>query len=104
MAIYLRDGLACAYCGAKLEDGTQLSLDHLTPRSKGGKNHAGNLVTCCRKCNSSRGNRPWRQFAADVATYLDIDTSTIVGYISRTIRRTLRVAEAREIMARRMED
>ena len=56
LAIYLRDGLACAYCGAKAEDGKPLSLDHLLPCSKGGGNHEGNLVTCCLKCNSRRGN------------------------------------------------
>jgi len=34
VAIYLRDGCACAYCGATLEDGTQLTLDYLRPRRK----------------------------------------------------------------------
>ena len=46
MAIYMRDGLACAYCGAAVEDGAQLSLDHITPDSLGGDNQADNLVTC----------------------------------------------------------
>ena len=58
LAIYLRDGLACAYCGASVETGAQLSLDHLIPHSEGGTNHESNLVTCCSRCNSSRGARP----------------------------------------------
>ena len=56
LAIYLRDGMACAYCGVGLECGKPLSLDHLLPNSKGGSNDQGNLITCCLKCNSERGD------------------------------------------------
>ena len=38
LALYLRDGLACAYCGDGIEDGIRLTLDHLTPHSLGGSN------------------------------------------------------------------
>lgn len=54
LAIYLRDGMACAYCGKASEDGVGLSLDHLVCNSHGGGNHEGNLVTCCISCNSKR--------------------------------------------------
>ena len=73
LAIYMRDGLACAYCGDGVEDGAKLTLDHLTPYSEGGSNHESNLVTCCQRCNSSRGNRSVEQFAAGVA-YRDWET------------------------------
>ena len=56
IAIYLRDGLACAYCGRASEDGYGLGLDHLIPRSKGGGNNSSNLITCCNLCNSIRGD------------------------------------------------
>ena len=39
LAIYLRDGLACAYCGDSVEEGAKLSLDHLTCHSHGGSNN-----------------------------------------------------------------
>ena len=54
LAIYLRDGMACAYCGATVERGATLSLDHLLPAAKGGSNGEGNLITCCTVCNSRR--------------------------------------------------
>lgn len=55
LAIYLRDGFACAYCNAKAESpGVMLSLDHLICRSAGGGNNASNLITACMKCNSTR--------------------------------------------------
>jgi hypothetical protein len=56
LAIYLRDNLQCVYCLAKLEHGTQLTLDHVRPRSAGGTNAARNLVTACMSCNRLRGD------------------------------------------------
>lgn len=67
LAIYLRDGMACAYCGKGVEEsGAPLTLDHLLPCSKGGGNHEGNLVTCCLSCNSRRQDMDldqWLQIA-----------------------------------------
>ena len=54
MAIYIRDGFDCVYCRGVFPLGTDLTLDHITPRSLGGSTDASNLVTCCLSCNSSR--------------------------------------------------
>lgn len=65
LAIYLRDGFLCAYCGSALQDAApaDVTLDHLLPRSAGGSNDATNLVTACRSCNSSRQDKPWLDYA-----------------------------------------
>lgn len=48
--IYERDNHTCQYCGKKF--GTEdLNIDHVIPRSKGGKNTWENLVCSCIKCN-----------------------------------------------------
>ena len=103
LAIYLRDGMACCYCGTGIEDGNPLSLDHITPHSDGGQAVSGNLVTACRKCSSVRGNRSVHDFASDVAQYLDVDASHIVSHIaackSRDMGRYRR--EAAELIKRR---
>lgn len=103
LAIYLRDGMACCYCGAGVEDEVKLSLDHLVAYSKGGSNDASNLVTCCHRCNSSRGNRPWRKFAASVAAYINhgATAEAIIAHISRTRKRVVDVAAAKELISRR---
>jgi hypothetical protein len=103
LAIYLRDGLACVYCQASVEQGTKLSLDHLTPSSKGGSNKESNLVTCCSRCNSSRGARPWRQFAKAVAEYVNhgVTAEAIIQQITKTTRRNLPLAQAAELIAQR---
>jgi 5-methylcytosine-specific restriction endonuclease McrA len=53
--IYLRDGYKCQYCG-KCFRTNDLSLDHVLPRSRGGKLVWENTVTSCRKCNGRKGN------------------------------------------------
>ena len=103
LAIYLRDGLACVWCGDSVENGAQLSLDHVKPHSKGGSNEAGNLVTCCSRCNSSRGNRSVPKFAAAVAGYLNHGTvpADITAHVHRTRRRVLDLDAAKTMIARR---
>ena len=57
--IFERDGFRCAYCGkTSYEDGVKLHVDHVYPRSLGGKNHGFNLVTSCRRCNLAKNNLP----------------------------------------------
>jgi ATP adenylyltransferase len=46
----------CALCGAT-RDETPLDVDHIIPRSKGGKTEYANLQALCAKCNRSKGNK-----------------------------------------------
>jgi hypothetical protein len=48
--------MQCQYCCLSVEDGIELSIDHIIPRSKGGDNDPKNLVTACKPCNTLRGN------------------------------------------------
>lgn len=48
-----RDRHTCQYCGTK----SDLTLDHVLPRSRGGKDSWENLVTACNQCNVKKGNR-----------------------------------------------
>lgn len=50
--IFKRDGNRCQYCGTNKD----LTIDHLIPRSKGGKSSWTNLVTACKKCNAQKGD------------------------------------------------
>jgi len=54
--IFWRDSNQCQYC-TKVFLKEELTLDHVKPRSKGGKNTWLNLVTACKKCNQKKGNR-----------------------------------------------
>jgi 5-methylcytosine-specific restriction endonuclease McrA len=54
--IYARDSNRCQYCGKRMPT-TELSLDHVVPKSQGGKASWTNIVCCCVKCNVKKGGR-----------------------------------------------
>src|SRR5581483_11879662 len=54
--ILLRDRNTCQYCGTLLSS-SDLTLDHVVPRSRGGSSTWENLVACCHPCNRRKGNR-----------------------------------------------
>lgn len=45
----------CAYCGSE----ENLTLDHITPRSKGGSERVINILCACHSCNHSKGDQMW---------------------------------------------
>jgi 5-methylcytosine-specific restriction endonuclease McrA len=52
--VFRRDNHSCQFCG---KVGGDLTLDHVVPRSRGGKNSWENIVTACRECNSKKRDR-----------------------------------------------
>jgi len=58
--ILIRDNLECQYCSKKLNR-KNFTIDHVVPRSKGGKSSWQNLVACCAKCNTYKGDKSPRE-------------------------------------------
>ncbi len=54
--ILLRDHSTCQYCGKHFAP-SELRLDHVHPRSRGGDSTWDNLVACCKRCNHRKGSR-----------------------------------------------
>jgi 5-methylcytosine-specific restriction endonuclease McrA len=54
--IFARDKNRCQYCGKRFRT-SELSLDHVIPRSTGGKAVWGNIVCACAECNIKKGGR-----------------------------------------------
>ena len=54
--IYLRDKNTCQYCGKRLPR-SELNLDHVIPRSRGGRTTWENIVCSCISCNLDKGGR-----------------------------------------------
>jgi len=50
--IFARDGGRCAYCRATAE-----TIDHIMPRSRGGRHAWENVVAACARCNHRKGDR-----------------------------------------------
>ena len=56
--IYLRDLYQCQYCEDTF-DFKDLTIDHVIPRSKGGKSTWENCVISCKPCNVAKGSKLW---------------------------------------------
>jgi len=54
--VYARDGSTCQYCGRRLPR-SELNLDHVVPRSRGGSTQWENVVCSCVACNLRKGGR-----------------------------------------------
>lgn len=54
--LYARDENRCQYCGRRFPT-SELTLDHVVPRSRGGESSWANLVCCCVGCNTRKGGR-----------------------------------------------
>jgi 5-methylcytosine-specific restriction endonuclease McrA len=54
--IFARDRNRCQYCGKRYPT-SELSLDHIIPRSMGGQSVWENIVCACTKCNVKKGGR-----------------------------------------------
>ena len=54
--LFARDQNRCPYCGRRRPT-TELSLDHVIPRSQGGTNAWDNIVCACVRCNVKKGGR-----------------------------------------------
>ncbi len=52
--LFARDGWRCGYCGSST---SKLTLDHIVPRSRGGKSVWENVVASCAPCNRRKGDR-----------------------------------------------
>lgn len=91
LAIYLRDGFLCQYCGRDLHGANprEVTLDHLRPQCRGGSHENKNLVTACLSCNSKRQHKAWTEYAPAGA----------VERIRRNIRRVPNVALAKAIIS-----
>ena len=56
-AVFARDSWTCQYCGSR----SNLTVDHVVPRSKGGTSSWENIVASCAPCNRRKGNALPRQ-------------------------------------------
>lgn len=78
----------CAYCGAT---DTQLEIEHIIPKSKGGSNRVSNLTLSCTKCNQKKGNKPIEQFLKSKPELL----KSILNHVLRPLADTAAVNATR---------
>ena len=101
LAIYVRDGFACVYCGASLEDGTRLAIDHVLPRDLGGPDDPRNLVTCCSVCNGDKRNMTLATYLRHLNDY-GRPSDDVFDRVFLAMHRPLNMAHARRLLKKRI--
>lgn len=74
-------GCTCVYCGETYEL-HELTLDHVQPRTYGGKNITSNLVPACLKCNQDKGSNEWKTWMRNTFGQNQLREGLILSHIS----------------------
>jgi 5-methylcytosine-specific restriction endonuclease McrA len=79
--VLIRDGFICAYCHAH---NGRLTIDHIVPKSRGGRTEFENCVTACRECNHKKGN----QLPSEAKMYPQVKAyqPTISEFLQRKVK------------------
>lgn len=81
--IFLRDDYTCQYCRSRLPM-RELNLDHVIPRSRGGRSTWENLVTSCRMCNLSKGRATPEEAGMALRRVPSRPSWSVVAQLART--------------------
>jgi len=80
--VFVRDNFICAYCG---KEDDRLTIDHITPKSRGGKTDFENCVTCCKPCNNQKNDRTPKE--AGMSLKFKPHTPTIMDFFVIKMKR-----------------
>jgi hypothetical protein len=88
-ALLKKFGGRCFYCdkgmslpGSGFPRATQVTREHLTPRSLGGCARGTNLVAACDSCNQARGTQPWWEFLQLMRSRPDVFEQTVCTQVA----------------------
>lgn len=62
----------CYYCNRRFSP-KELTMDHLIPLSRGGKSNKGNLVPCCKECNTKKHSllpMEWEEYMEKIKKHI----------------------------------
>lgn len=75
-------GNKCAYCNQPPIDNSSLTIDHIKPKSKGGKDCTSNVTPACLSCNHSKGSEDWVEWYRRQEFYTPIGEWKIRRWLS----------------------
>lgn len=93
-SVFLRDNFTCQYCGTKLHP-SQATVDHIHPKTMGGKNSFENCVTACQKCNIKKGGVHLKQttlklkqipYVPDMSKLIEHQASDLWGKFQKILK------------------
>ncbi len=80
--VFVRDDFKCSYCG---RSDRHLTIDHITPKSRGGGTSFKNCVASCKPCNNKKNNRTPQE--ASMSLNIRPHTPTIMEFFIIKMKR-----------------
>lgn len=65
--LFTRDKWTCQYCGRRISN-NEITIDHVTPKSRGGKSNFENCVAACISCNFKKADKTLQQAGMKLRT------------------------------------
>ena len=96
----------CAYCGLFCgENSSNLQIDHIVARSRGGSNHVSNLIPACVSCNKRKGCQTLSDFLSNEIFYeiIRLNVFYFSGYIEHLYQNALFDLLAKQSLERKLE-
>jgi 5-methylcytosine-specific restriction endonuclease McrA len=81
--IHLHWDYRCSYCNEPL--GRSPTLDHVHPKALGGPTERNNLVSCCLRCQSSKGSRPWLEWFRAQPFHCGLREAAITRWLAASV-------------------
>ena len=69
----------CAYCNSE----ENLTLDHIIPQSKGGKDDKHNILCACKSCNTLKGHTPWKTWFSSQDFFTTERLTDIINWMTK---------------------
>ncbi len=92
--LLMREGGKCMYCQTDLST-RNMTMDHVVPKSQGGKKTWTNLVCSCKKCNGTKNNRTPAEAGMELAKkpYAPTLNSSIVIKVQKELNKYKRIPD-----------
>ena len=75
----------CHYCGKKITNKDELTVDHVVPVSKGGENEKDNFVISCKTCNREKSNLSAERYTEFLNIIKIMSESSILESVEKAI-------------------
>jgi 5-methylcytosine-specific restriction enzyme A len=98
VAVFVRDQGRCLYCGARHQDGAQLTIDHVISRKRGGSDALTNLASACRPCNEDKAHFSLRAYLVELQDR-GLDTTGVAERVAAALATPIDWSAARQAEA-----
>jgi hypothetical protein len=73
--VFMKTFYHCGYCGKIINEPSDLTLDHMKPKAKGGTDEMNNLIGCCKSCNQMKSDKTMEEYRKELIKAVNISNT-----------------------------